>query len=77
MPKSRIALLETIIGSEQRVFVRMGPLWYQAVNTYSSADDNDATALKELIEICANISTLSCARHLMPDELEILQKMDS
>ena len=75
MSKSSIALLETIIGSEQRVFVRLGPLWYQAVNTYSSADDKDATALKELITICANISTLSYARHLMSDdELEILQK---
>ena len=66
--------METIIGSEQRVFVRLGPLWYQAVNTYSNADDKDATALKELIKICANFSTLSYARHLMSDELEILLK---
>ena len=62
MSKLSVARLETIIGSDQRVFVRLGPLWYQAVNTYSSADDNDATALKELITICANISTLSLLR---------------
>ena len=58
MAKLSVFLLQTIIGSEQRVFVRLGPLWYQAGNTYSSADDKGATALKELIKICANISTL-------------------
>ena len=63
-----------LVGSEQRVFVRLGQLWYQAVDTYSAPDDEGAMVLKELIKLCTNISGLSYARHLMEDELVLLDQ---
>ena len=61
-----------IPGSEQRVFVRLGHIWYYTIDRYSTADE---TALKELVRLCAKFSAYCYARHLVPEELDELRDL--
>lgn len=65
----KTSFLNFLPGDEQRLFVRLAPVLHQLVTKFTVTRDLEAEGLQKLLQVCARVSSLSYARHLLPDEL--------